>query len=197
MIFNSDITGRPSECSELCDPMTALAIIGTGMQALGAIQQGNAAKAEADYQAGISEQNADISAQQTAAAVEVQDRERRLRRGANIAKAGASGTGLDSFGDILASNAMQEKLDIMTLESEGLLQRRNFEADAALSKARGKSAQMSGYISAGTKVLGGFSSFGSSGKLGNQKIETTDYLSSGARKDIRYSKGGGYGPYRY
>jgi len=35
------------------------------------------------------------------------------------------------------------------------------------------------------------------GQTGNQKVEFGDYASAGARRDISYAKGGGYGPYRY
>ncbi len=37
----------------------------------------------------------------------------------------------------------------------------------------------------------------SSGSLGNQTIDMSDYLSGGARTDISYANSGGYGPYRF
>lgn len=138
------------------DPIT-MAVVATGFQAISAIQQGNAAKAEADYQAKIASQNADIAAAQTEAAKDKQDRERRLRMGAMRAGAGASGVGSESFGDIISSSAMQEELDLLTIESEGLLTQRDYQAQSSLLKTQGKNAQTSGYMTAGAKVLGGAS----------------------------------------
>lgn len=195
IIMDINYLAGPEGRGHLYDPVT-MTIVATGVQALGSIREGNAAKAQANYEAGIARQNADRVAQQTAVQSEQQDREQRMRRGANIAAAGGSGVGLDSFGDILQQNAMQERLDILTLESEGLLQQQNFESQASLAKQRGKNAQIGGYVGAASSILGGASKFGGS-KLGNQKIEVGDYFSSGARKDISYSKGGGMGPYRF
>jgi hypothetical protein len=144
--------------NECCDPVTAITIASAAFSAVGAIRQGNAAKAEADYQAQIAEQNRGIVAQQTQAQLEVQDRERRIRRGRSIASSGASGVGIESFGDILASNAEQERLDVLTIQSEGLLRQNNYTQEANLARARGSNAQTSGYIGAASSVLGAASS---------------------------------------
>lgn len=85
------------------------------------------AQADADaFNARVAEQNAEIVRGQTAAQLEKADRERRLRLGASIAAGGASGLGIDSFGDILQSSAAQEELNLLTIENEGLLRERNF-----------------------------------------------------------------------
>lgn len=143
-----------------CDPVTIALVASTAISAVGAISSGNAAKSQADYQAKVAENNAITVGQQTAANVEAQDRDRRLRRGANFASAGASGVGIDSFGDILQQNAALEQLDILTIQSEGLLQQQNFESEASLAKARGKSARTAGYIGAASSILGGASKLG-------------------------------------
>lgn len=144
---------------ECCDPVT-MTIVATGFQALSSIQQGQAAKAEADYNATIARQNAETTRQQTIAAKETQDRERRIRRGTAIAGAGASGAGIESFGDILSSSAQQEALDLLTLESEGLLRARDYEAQASLYKTQGQNAMNSAIIGAGSQILGGASKLG-------------------------------------
>jgi hypothetical protein len=135
----------------------ALTALGGLASIVGTLSSANAAQGQADYQSKVAQQNANTVAQQTAANAEAQDRQNRLRRGANIAAAGASGVGTDSFGDILQNNAALEQLDMLTIQSEGLLQQRNFESEASLATARGKSARTSGYIGAASSILGGAS----------------------------------------
>ena len=142
------------------DPLTVATVAFT---AFGKIQEGRAAKSAADFNAKVAQRNADISKQQTQVRKERHDKERRLRAGANIASAGASGAGIESFGDILSDNAMQEELDLLTIESEGLLQKQNFEIEASQQKAAGKNAMMSGIIGAGTSILGSGAFGGGSG----------------------------------
>ena len=178
MMFNSDITGRANTCSELNGPLmavapfvatgagavgvtgglaTALSIASTAAGVLGALQQGQAASAQADYQASVANRNAEISRVQTEQRLETQDRERRLRRGAAMAAGGASGVGVESFGDILSSSAVQEEMDLLNIKQQGLLQAQNFESEARFAKMQGKQAKTASYMSAGTKLLGGAS----------------------------------------
>jgi hypothetical protein len=140
----------------------------------GKIQQGRAAKQAADYNATIARQNAETTKQQTQAALDKQDRERRLRLGANIAASGASGVGMESFGDIMASSAMQEELDMLTIESEGLLRSRDFEAQANMYDVQGRNAMSQAIIGAGSSVLGGVSDKLGSNKAPKDTINWTD-----------------------
>ncbi len=99
------------------------------------------AQAEADrFNAEIARQNAEIVKGQTAAEVEKADRDRRLRLGANIARAGATGIGIESSFDILQSSASQEELNLLTIKSEGLLKERQFLTSAQLKGAAATSA---------------------------------------------------------
>lgn len=97
-----------------------------------------------EYNRTIALQNAEIVGQQTQAAMEKADRERRLRMGAARASGGASGVGLESFGDILQSSATQETLDLLTIKSEGALKKREFTTQAELlgSSARSTRSQV-------------------------------------------------------
>ena len=155
------IFDKPWEtCGNFCqDPVTlfVLSAASTAFSVFGAISEGQAAKNEASYQSQIAGQNAETAKQQTRAAVEKQDMERRMRRGTAMASGGASGVGVESFGDVLQMNAQNEALDILTLKSEGLLQQRNFNNDANLANARGKNAVTGSYIKAGSALLGGAS----------------------------------------
>jgi len=139
------------------DPVTMM-VISAGMQAMSAIQEGQAASANAKYESQVAMRNSEISQQQTAQALETQDRERRMRRGTAMANAGASGVGIESFGDILSSSAVQEQMDLLNIKNEGLLQQQNFESEAAFAKAKGKMAKNQSYMKAGTAILGGASS---------------------------------------
>ena len=142
------------------DPATLAAVasgIGTVISAVGSIQQGNAAKAAADYNAAVARNNA-IAARQTAAAnAKRQERLARKRQGTIRANVGASGTELlgGSAMDVLEDSAMEEELERLSILHGGEVQARGFEADARLEKARGAAAQRSGYMSAGSTLLMG------------------------------------------
>lgn len=134
---------EPHLAQMCCSPMTlvsvGLSVVG-GMMEQKAIQAQTAAQ-QAQVQAQINasrynqevaQQNAEIVRGQTEAELDKADRERRLRLGANRAGAGASGVGAESFGDTLRSSAMQEELDLLTIQSEGLLRERSFLNTAGL-----------------------------------------------------------------
>lgn len=157
MIFDSDVTGRCGGSDLVCDPVTAMVVASTAMSTMSAIQEGQAAAAQADYQSDVALRNQEISAQQTEEALETQDRERRLRRGAAIAGSGASGVGTESFGDILSSSAIQEEMDLLNIKQQGLLQQQNFQSESDFAKMQGKQAKTASYMKAGTALLGGAS----------------------------------------
>jgi hypothetical protein len=127
----------------------ALPFISLGMQVIGGLQQQRAVQAESagqqaqlaaqaqasEFNARVARENAAIVEGQTKAATDKANRERVLRLGANIASAGASGTGLDSAMDILQSNSAQEELNLLTLKSEGLLKQRSYLQNASLDDA--------------------------------------------------------------
>lgn len=123
------------------------------------------AQQQADlYNQRIAEQNAQITGQQTQAQLDLQDRERRLRAGSARAAGGASGVGLESFGDILQSSAAQEELDLLTIKSEGLLRQRDYlnqsnllgmSADAATNQI--SLTKKAGKASKAAAILGSFS----------------------------------------
>lgn len=105
------------------------------------IRQQQAAADAAEYNQKIAQQNAELVGQQTQAALEKQDRERRLRMGAARAASGASGIGLENFGDILQSSAAQEELDLLTIQSEGALRQREFTTQSDLLGAQAAGAR--------------------------------------------------------
>lgn len=163
--------------------MQALPFIAIGAQVLGGISQSNAIKAEtaaqqaqlqaqadADaFNASVARENAQIVEQQTTAELEKADRERRIRIGKNIASGGASGVGQPL--DLLMSSAAEEELNLLTIQSEGLLKQRSFEQTAALDTASSKNrlnqipmVKSAGKARSASAILGGISSGVSTGK---------------------------------
>lgn len=167
---------------------TALAIASIGTSLLGSFQRANAiesqtqaqvrqqqAQVQADqYNERVARQNAQIVEGQTRAELEKADRERRLRVGRSIANAGASGIGIESFGDVMSSSAEQEELDLLTIQNEGFLKQREFTTRAdllnssaastksqiPLTKAAGKSSKSAAILSG---ISGGLSFASKSG----------------------------------
>lgn len=90
------------------------------------------------YNADLSRQNAQLIDQQTQAELAVQDRNRRLRMG--VARATAGGMGGVDVGDLLASSADQERLDLETIASEGQLRKKQAETQARMYEASAQGA---------------------------------------------------------
>ena len=126
--------------------------------AVGAIQQGQAAKAAANYNAQIADQNAAIARQQTELRDQQQARENYLRLGAIRAAAGANGnTNAGSVLDVVADVAMQGELQRQQIRYGGKLQERDFGNTAALDRTAGKQAVTNSMYQAGSDLLGGAS----------------------------------------
>lgn len=145
--------------------MVIAQIAGAAMSAIGQIQQGNAAKQAASFNAAIASNNAIASRQKATADAARQERESRLRAGAVGAARGASGgTAAGSALDLMESNAAQEELDRLTILHGGDLQAAGFESDAAVQRMRGSAAQKAGRLgAASTLLIGGARASGSFG----------------------------------
>lgn len=115
----------------------------------------SAAIAAAQTNREIANRNAALSEFQTEADKEKQDRERRLRLGANIAAGGVSGLG-QNF-DILRDNAAQEELDILRIEQQGQLEANSFRQTASLEEQKINSLQQQRRVGRGTSILSGAS----------------------------------------
>lgn len=142
------------------------AAIGT----MGAIQQGNAAKASADYNAQVQNNNAKISLQNAtfagqkgAAAAEAESMKTRAKVGAITANQGASGVdiGSGSSVDVRSSASEMGELSAINIRSNAAREAYGYQTDAAgdkaqaqLDKAEGRNAQTAGYMNAGKTILG-------------------------------------------
>lgn len=140
---------------------------GAAMSAVGAIQQGKAAKAAAEFNATISRQNAQITREQTVQAVRQADREQYLRMGAIRAAQGASGGKAEgSVLDILADTAAQGELERQDIIYRGALAERGHLNTATLDEFSGKNAERASYLQAGSELLqGAGNAYAMSGKL--------------------------------
>ena len=137
----------------------ALSALSTVMSVFGQIKKGSTESSAAKYNARVNEQNAEIARQQTTADLEKAERDKKIRIGKNIARAGASGTGLMSYSDLIAGNAAEEELDILTIKHAGQLKEIGYTNSASLDRVSAKNAKSSGLIKAGTAALQGYASF--------------------------------------
>ncbi len=138
------------------------------VSAVGAIQQGKAAEAAANFNATVAQQNAQIVRTQAKADARQSERETYLRLGAIRAAQGKSGgaAGEGSVLDILGDTAAQGELEKQDIIYRGELRARGFTNDATLDIAQGKAAKTAGYLKAGTDLLsGGVNAYGAYTKL--------------------------------
>lgn len=152
--------------------MMALAIVGTAMSAIGAIQQGNAmaanykAKAMAQKRnAKIMEMNAQAAAGQAAATEDAQRRKARQIGGMQRAAISEAGTGNGGTNALLVEQSGRNaELDALNIRYEGELKRRgllneagNERYGAKINSMNAGTARTAGYIGAGTSLLSGAS----------------------------------------
>ena len=155
-------------------------IAGAALSAAGAVQQGNAAKQSAKFNAAVANNNAIASRQNASANAKRQAREARQRAGTNRASAAASGVYGGSAFDLLEDNAMEEELDRLTIIHQGELQAQGLEASAGLLTAQGKQAQIAGYTSAAGSLLKGGGALYDSGAFDSTPKQTS-YATSGPK----------------
>lgn len=144
-----------------------LLIASTAMSAVGAIQQGNAAKSAANANAQAMEYN---TASDRARAVQAsamagikEDEQRRVGRsviGEQLASSASAGAGLNS--DLLRQSIFNVESDTNAIRYEGQLKAAGLNDQAAMSmfeagsaRAKGKSAQTAGYLNAAGSLLSG------------------------------------------
>lgn len=136
--------------------------------AIGAIQQGKAAKAAAEFNARVSEQNAQIVHEQTIQEVRQFDREQYLRVGAIRAAQGKAG-GVANEGsvlDILADTAAQGEIQRQDIIYQGALAERGFQNSAVLDRFEGENAVRQSRLAAGSELLqGGANAFSANRRL--------------------------------
>lgn len=152
---------------------TAASVFGglsTAASVLGSIQQGQAAKKSANYNAQVqehnaqlSERNATLASQEGAANTAIE--QQKTRAGVAGMKAAQAANGIDvdtgSAVDVRSSAAELGELNAITVRSNAVKQAYGYQTQAASDKAQAeldrqeaKSSEDSGLINAGTTLLG-------------------------------------------
>lgn len=134
----------------------AATIASAGMSAIGSVQQGYAAKQQADYNAKVAESNTAAARQQAALDESTSRKKSELALGAIRARAAANTGDIEGSAlDILADSAAEAELEALVLRYGGEVKAKQSEGEAALNRARGKNAVFAGYVGAGTALLAG------------------------------------------
>lgn len=149
----------------MCPPLLiAAATIGsTAMSAFGAIQQGNAAKAQADAQANNDDRQAVMTLQQGQYQAGRKQDEINQTEGKQVAL--TSGSGVDLSGspsDVISSTASEGALDTSAIRYGAQVNASNLQYAGANARIAGQNAQTGGYLGAVGVGIGGI------GALGNQ-----------------------------
>src|SRR5574341_219322 len=143
-------------------------VAAAAISAVAAVRQGQVAKAAAEYNARINEQNSQLSREEAAARAKQHDREMYQRLGAVRAAQGKNGgaAGEGSVLDVLGDVAAQGELERQYIIYSGELKARGYENTAAYEHAVGREAQRGASLRAAGELLGGASS--SYGAYGRQ-----------------------------
>ncbi len=154
-------------------PIVAIAssVIGTGISAIGALQQSHAQEANANYQAQVSannaivaQQNAQLAAESGEAKAEATGLQNRAQMGAILAAQSAGGIDVDSGSavDVRATQREMGRLSEITDQSNAALQQygyrtqaTNFQAESQLQRAEAQQAAAAGPLAATGSLLGG------------------------------------------
>ena len=139
--------------------IAAAAILGgAAINALGSVAQGNAAKAQADFQSAVEKNRAAQTKQ--VATVNEQDFRRDQSRALASRRAamGASGINIDTGSPLLTSVdfAREIELQAQRIRYGGDVAKTRLEEQASLIRAGGQSDQDAGYLRAGSSLLTGF-----------------------------------------
>lgn len=176
-----------------------LMMVAGGLQAVGAIAQGNAQAAQYDAQATATRYNADMQrrqaeavGQQTAAREDLQRRQARQVLGQQIAAGAQSGVNITtgSPADMFRASLYDAEMDALNIRYDGEMNRigllnqsklSDWEADVA--NINSKTARRAGYLNAATALTGA-----AAGAYGMKKPTTT------GKTDFSLATGsGGYG----
>lgn len=136
----------------MCDPVT---VAMAGMQVVGSVRQGNAARQAADEQAGWDEYQAKASRAEAEAQASRIRRAGRVARGETLSALVASGvkvgegTALDAERQVMQDYETDAAMAILSGDRAAM----SSEAQAASRRRAGRDAQRAGYINAGTSLL--------------------------------------------
>lgn len=146
-------------CTGVETALLVTALVGTGVSAYSAIEQGQAQKKAADENAAIAEANAQ-AAEDKAKYDEAQHREK-VKRLLSSQRALYGASGVDMEGSPLmvqADTLDQGNMDALAIRKGGSVAAAEQRSMANLYRMQGKSARTSSYLSAGSTLLSGANS---------------------------------------
>lgn len=177
----------------------ALGAIGTGISAIGSIEQGQATAAAARYQAQVASNNQIIAQQQAQSAAQAgeaaaETQSLKTREEVAAAAAGAAANGMEpnsgSASDTQKSMRLVGNVNALNAQQQGEMsaygfnsQATGFGAQSALDTAEASSAATAGFIGGASSLLGGASTVGSryywmtqNGALGGNAPSTDPWM---------------------
>lgn len=168
--------------------IAAIAVAGAAVSAVGAIKQGQAAEAAANYNAAVAENNGKMAIDQASLQEDQQRRQSRAQLGQMRAQYAASGIQLEGTPmDVLEMSARDAELDALTIRYGGQMRALGYKNDAALSRFEGSTAASNANWKAGGTMLQGIASAaGSMSGGGGGKGMKGDYAGVD-KSQLRYS----------
>ena len=177
----------------MCDPVTitaAVAVASAGFSAHQSIQQGKYQKGVAEYNAAVTENEAQETRNQGVEAENIQRRKTAELLSKQRAQPGASTV------DLSSGSALQLQADTETLgEADALRIRSNYDSQygslqssASLTKNQGSAAEKAGYTNAVGSILGGAGAVAGSG-VADKWFTPSSSASLAGSPNIDYSLG--------
>ena len=162
MVAAIAVSALPLVAGKTTSAATAAIIAGAAISAASAIQQGQAAKAQGNLQAGILRQQAERERQQATADEEDFRRNQSPILAARRAALGASGIDPAAGSPLLVSEdfAGEVELQALRIMSGGELRATRAEQQARLQRFTGRAAQRRGFLRSGSLLLSGVSGAG-------------------------------------
>jgi hypothetical protein len=137
------------------------ALASAGVSAVGALVQGGQAKAMADYNAKVAENDARAAELQAGYEEErFRDRAGKLR---SAQRAAVAKSGIDLEGSPLAvmeETALEAEMDALSIRQQGSVEAARARSRAALDRMEGKAAKTASYFRAASSLLNGASAYG-------------------------------------
>jgi hypothetical protein len=141
--------------------MAWVGLVSAAVSMAGSLMQGAAEKSQAEQQAVIDRQNADIAEQEGESQADAIRLKARRIAGENRAAIGASGVDISgSFMDALQDSDIESELDAQTAEYNGRAQARNYRLQAGADQSSGTGALIGGFANAGAAGTNAVSSYG-------------------------------------
>lgn len=130
------------------------------IMAVGAVQQGNAAKQAGDFNAGMLEQGATATLQQSGQNEVMQRRSAQIAMGDQAAAMGEAGVAGSSTSEaVQRQSSVNAELDALGIRYKGKLGAYGYRQQGALTRMEGEDAQRTSYLRAGASLLSGASKY--------------------------------------